>query len=88
MTKSVNILVDPSVSLGPKRFGMKPHALEIAASWISRKTIMDVSKIADIIIQTHYHGDHFTLDSPRKYEFSNKEIFHKILTEIYETGTN
>ena len=78
MTKSVNILVDPSVSLGPKRFGLKPHPLEIASSWVSRQTIMEISKIADVIIQTHYHGDHFTLDSPRKYEFSNSEIFRTI----------
>jgi predicted metallo-beta-lactamase superfamily hydrolase len=78
MTESINILVDPSVSLGPKRFGLKPHPLEIAASWISRQTIMELRQITDVIIQTHYHGDHFTLNSPRKYEFSNSEIFRAI----------
>ena len=95
MTESVNILVDPSVSLGPKRFGLKPHPIEIAASWISRQTIMEISQYADAIIQTHYHGDHFTLNSPRKYEFSNKEIFKAlynpeiiILAKDYEKNIN
>ncbi len=81
MTSSVNILIDPSVSLGPKRFGLKPHPLEIASSWVSRQTIMEVSRIADVIIQTHYHGDHFTLNSPRKYEFSNSRIFSSIYNQ-------
>ncbi|NPD88370.1 MAG: hypothetical protein HGN29_06585 [Asgard group archaeon] len=95
MTESVNILVDPSVSLGPKRFGLKPHPTEIAASWISRQTIMEISQLADVIIQTHYHGDHFTLNSPRKYEFSNKEIFRAlynpevtIIAKDYEKNIN
>jgi predicted metallo-beta-lactamase superfamily hydrolase len=35
-------------------------------------------KSASIIIQTHYHGDHFTLGINRPYEFTNEEIQHKI----------
>jgi len=82
ITDSAKILIDPSVSLGPTRFGLKPQPIEIAASWISRKTIMTLSETADVLIQSHYHGDHFTLGVPRVYEFTNEEIFKT----IYQPG--
>ena len=78
ITRSVKILVDPSVSLGPIRFGLRPLPIEIAASWISRKTILEFAKLVDVIIQSHYHGDHFTLGVERKYEFTNSDVFNSI----------
>ena len=78
MTRSVNILIDPSVSLGPTRFGLRPLPIEIAASWISRKIILEFAELVDVIIQSHYHGDHFTLGVERKYEFTNRDVFNSI----------
>lgn len=77
-TRNVNILIDPSVSLGPTRFGLRPLPIEIAASWISRQIILEFANLADIIIQSHYHGDHFTLAEERKYEFTNRDVFNLI----------
>jgi len=77
ITENVNILIDPSVSLGPIRFRLLPHPLEVAVSWISRQTILKLIDLADVLIQTHYHGDHFTLNEKRIYEFTNKEVFNK-----------
>ena len=78
ITKDVNILIDPSVSLAPRRFGLPPHPLEIAVSWISRRTILELISLTDVLIQTHYHGDHFTLGVNRAYEFTNIDVFNQV----------
>ncbi len=67
-----SILIDPSVSLAPFRNGHPPHLQEIAASFLSRYYIMKFFKLADIIIQTHYHADHYSLGKNRPYEFTNQ----------------
>ncbi|MFX1516575.1 MAG: hypothetical protein ACFFC6_09720 [Promethearchaeota archaeon] len=77
-TEDQNILVDPSVSLGPLRYGLRPHLQEIAASYLSRQLILEAVKKSTIIIQTHYHGDHFSLGIDRPYEFTNKRVQNKI----------
>lgn len=78
VTGSVNILIDPSVSLSPKRFSLKPLPIELAAAWVSRQLILEFAEMVDIIIQTHYHADHYTLGITRRYEFTNEEIFNQI----------
>ena len=77
-TEDQNILIDPSVSLGPLRYGLKPHLKEIAAAYLSRQLILKAVMNTSIIIQTHYHGDHFTLGVNRPYEFTNQGIQDKI----------
>jgi predicted metallo-beta-lactamase superfamily hydrolase len=77
-TEDQTILVDPSVSLGPLRYGLKPHLQEIAAAYLSRQLILKAVKKTTILIQTHYHGDHFSLGIERPYEFTNKDIQNKI----------
>lgn len=67
-----SILIDPSVSPAPFRNGHPPHLQEIAASFVSRFYIMKFFKLADIIIQTHYHADHYSLGKKRPYEFTNQ----------------
>lgn len=69
-----NILIDPSVSLAPFRNGHPPHIQEIAASFLSRHYIMKFWELATIIIQTHYHADHYSLRTDRPYEFTNQNI--------------
>ncbi|MHA1866061.1 MAG: MBL fold metallo-hydrolase [Candidatus Heimdallarchaeaceae archaeon] len=81
ITDDTKILFDPSVSLAPRRFRLNPHPLEIAASWISRKTILKAVSLSEIVIQTHYHADHFTLPEFRIYEFTNKNVFEETYSE-------
>ena len=55
----VKILIDPGVALGP-RFRLLPHPREYEALKDSRERIRKYAKIADILIVSHYHHDHFT----------------------------
>lgn len=57
-TKDVRILIDPAVSLAPRRFGLPPHQIEVDRLTELAKKIYEEAKIADIIIITHYHYDH------------------------------
>ena len=57
-TKDVRILVDPAVSLAPKRYGLPPHQLEVDKLTELAKKIYEVAKDVDIIVITHYHYDH------------------------------
>jgi len=79
-TNDCNILIDPSVSLAPRRYGLLPHPLELSAAWRSRQLILESAKIADVIVQTHYHADHYTMGIERKYEFTDQETFNQIYT--------
>ena len=58
-TPDVRILIDPGVALGP-RFRLLPHPREYEALKDSRERIRKFAKIADILIVSHYHHDHFT----------------------------
>ncbi|MHA1213915.1 MAG: hypothetical protein ACTSR2_08605 [Candidatus Hodarchaeales archaeon] len=77
-TEDQNIIIDPSVSLAPSRSSLKPHLLEIASSFLSRAFILKFLGKANIIIQTHYHADHYSLKIERPYEFTNSEVFRQI----------
>ncbi len=74
ITTDTIILVDASVSLGPRRYGLPPHPKEVAISYLSRQIILAAATIANHVTVTHYHADHYSLPWPRAYEFSNKEI--------------
>ncbi|MFX0149394.1 MAG: hypothetical protein ACFFAJ_01305 [Candidatus Hodarchaeota archaeon] len=72
------IIIDPSVSLGPFRNGYPPHLLELASAFLSRHFIMKFWEKANIIIQTHYHADHYSLRKKRPYEFTNHDIANRL----------
>jgi len=57
-TKDVRVLIDPAVSLAPRRFGLPPHQLEVDALTEIAKRITEVAKDVDVIVVTHYHYDH------------------------------
>lgn len=57
-TKDVRILVDPAVSLAPRRYGLPPHQKEVDKLVELAKKIVEKAKEADILIVTHYHYDH------------------------------
>lgn len=55
-----NILLDPGVSLAPKRFGLPPHQLELDQLMKKREIIQNYARKADIITISHWHNDHHT----------------------------
>jgi len=57
-TKETSILIDPSAALGPRRFGLKPHRIELEALEESWNRIVEHADDAEVIIITHYHYDH------------------------------
>ncbi|BCU67587.1 hypothetical protein HS7_10240 [Sulfolobales archaeon HS-7] len=55
-TKDIRILIDPAVSLAPRRYGLPPHQNEVdKLNELKRKI---ESTDAELIIVTHYHYDH------------------------------
>jgi predicted metallo-beta-lactamase superfamily hydrolase len=74
-TSDVKILIDPGVSLAPRRFGLPPHPLEIKAMNESWRIIKEHASRADILIITHYHFDHF--DPTEPMVFRDKVLFIK-----------
>ncbi len=84
-TKSRRILIDPGVSVCPKRFGLPPHELELEALKKVRTLIVERAHQADVIIITHYHHDHFTSFEERELDLTDAETANKIYgqTPIY-----
>ena len=62
------IVIDPGVALGPKRYGLAPHPLEVAVSEQVRTKILAAVSKADDIVFSHYHGDHVPLARPDSYQ--------------------
>jgi len=57
-TKNISIFIDPGVALGPSRYGLPPHPLEINKLNEDWKEIVKYAEKAEVIIVTHYHYDH------------------------------
>ncbi len=68
-------LIDPGVALGPKRFGLPPHPLELARRDELWRRVREKASEAEFIILTHYHHDHY---NPQGLEvFCGKTVFLK-----------
>ncbi len=73
-TEDACIFIDSAAALGPSRYGLPPHPLEIKAL---EKAYRDIERIAvgcDAFVITHYHYDHYTPDG-KFYE--GKTVFAK-----------
>jgi len=57
-TRNCNIIIDPSVALGPIRYGLPPHPKEEAKMEVHQRRINRYAKRSDVLIITHYHYDH------------------------------
>jgi hypothetical protein len=57
-TDNVRILIDPGVSLAPRRFGYPPHPLELERLEEHWREIVKRAKRAEVLVITHYHYDH------------------------------
>ncbi len=76
-TKKLNILIDPGVALGPRRYGLKPSEYELRSKQLYRDIICSVAKLTDIILITHYHYDHIPF--PKDLEMHEKVFKNKIV---------
>lgn len=77
-TPDATILLDPGVSLAPRRFGLPPHPAEFRALLSARRRILDSAEEADVVIITHYHRDHFTPSYESLYECCDPSEFERI----------
>jgi len=75
-TRDCNICIDPSVSLGPKRYGLPPHPLESEKLDEHWKCIREYAGKSDILVLTHYHYDHHDPDAPEIYRDKTAFIKH------------
>jgi len=53
------MVLDPSASLAPRRFGLPPHPLEWEALVSASKRIVRALDRAEAVVITHYHRDHY-----------------------------
>ncbi len=56
------IIIDPSASLGPFRYGLKPTKVEFDHLIKFKNKIKEFAKKSNLIIITHYHYDHYDPD--------------------------
>ncbi len=68
------IFIDASAALGPYRYGLPPHPLELDALENAKEKISDIAKDCNIHVITHYHYDHY---DPNEDFYIGKKIFAK-----------
>lgn len=54
----LSLIIDPSVSLAPLRYGLPPHRVEIEKMNEKWNEIKSFVAKSDVVIVTHYHYDH------------------------------
>jgi len=55
-----HILIDPGAALGPRRYGLPPDEVEWRRLRALKERIRKRLSVADVVIITHYHFDHYT----------------------------
>ncbi len=78
-TKDVSVLIDPGVSLAPKRYRLPPHRIELERMNLKWEEIKAHLVESNVAIITHYHYDHH---DPNEVEiFNGKRLLIKHPTE-------
>lgn len=67
-TDDVAVLIDPSVSLAPRRYNLPPHQIEEQRMNETWADIKEHAARSDILVVTHYHYDHHDPNAPEIYE--------------------
>ncbi|MDY6865749.1 MAG: MBL fold metallo-hydrolase [Halobacteriota archaeon] len=67
-TTDLKILIDPGVALGPMRYKLPPHNIEVERCKKLWDVVKEHASLADILIVTHYHYDHYNPEEPELYE--------------------
>lgn len=74
-TKDIRMFIDPGVALGPKRYGLPPHELELRRKEELWSRVKEFIRMSDFIVITHYHYDHH---NPAEVEIlGGKKVFVK-----------
>ena len=73
-TDDVKIGIDLWAALGPRRYGLPPHPLEVYALERAHALLSEVGKHVDVHVITHYHYDHH---SPEGEFYEGKRILVK-----------
>jgi len=75
-TKDCIILVDPSIALAPKRYGLEPHKIELARKKELWKEVKAWARKADVMTISHYHFDHHDPEEPGIYKGKKLLVKH------------
>ncbi len=67
-TPDMRLLIDPGVALGPKRYGLPPHPLEVKKMEQDWERIKSFAERSQVIAVTHYHYDHHVPGEPWIYQ--------------------
>ncbi len=67
-TDDVNILIDGGCALGPRRYSLPPHPLEWKKLEELSEIIISHAMIADVLIISHYHYDHYFPAEPEIFK--------------------
>lgn len=92
----LRVMIDPAVSLGPRRYGLPPHPIELDRLNTTWQDVRGLAESSDILIVTHYHYDHHNPNDPDLYRgkivyikdpknrinFSQKRRAHYFLSRI------
>lgn len=73
-TRDCRIFIDPSVALGPSRYGLPPHPVELEALDETKKRISELAEGCDVLVISHYHYDHY---DPSAGFYDGKKVFAK-----------
>lgn len=80
-TGGKTIIVDPGVSLGPKRYGYRPHKREYRALKEQSNSLLAHSENTDVLVVSHYHFDHYMPSFENyKYNWSSGERAQRLFS--------
>lgn len=74
-TQDLRILLDPGVSLAPRRFGLAPHPREVERARMLRARLEDLVARCSHVFISHYHRDHFTVPYRSLYMATSEESY-------------
>ena len=80
-TKDIKVIIDPGVSLAPRRFNLPPHPIEVKREEACWKRVKEYLQRSEYVFITHYHYDHYNpleVDLLRGKELWIKDYENKI----------
>ena len=78
-TPDISIIIDPGCALGPNRYRLLPHPLEYKKLFEMTNKLINLSKMADVLIISHFHHDHFKPKITDYFTiYTNPEIFESL----------
>ncbi len=63
----LTFIIDPGVALGPSRYGLPPHPVELAAKERLWRRVVERAERAHVVVITHYHYDHHNPKEPELF---------------------